>query len=684
MYAVSCASGTSMMLTISSDLNVPSEMDSINIKIVEEGREVFNDTYSPGTGEEMTLLIDPGRDEEYSVTIKVSGEKDGQVVAAGEAMASFRRNRTVNVEVRLSRSGSKSNNYGDGGFNDGGPDSGEPDAGDGGFICSSDCSISDLPKCDALGRRNVCNDADGKGCYMWKQQEDCGKYSSCVDGECLCAVNHLDCNKVKSDGCESAVLDDRNNCGSCGNECDPSGMNVSAAFCYSGKCDYSTCLQGYLDADNDRTNGCDTWDYFPKIYSGVEASGMSMSIGNNGGLFISAATRKWGAGDSDLFLMNLFADGRIEWQKAMGGMGFDVQSDATLLADGTYGVLGITNTLGSTTSGNNLLALKVNSSGTVKWQNVIGGINGEYSGKITGDKDGGYYIAAVTDSLESINELLMIKLDSEGGVLWQKGYKGMKVEPPSSIITSKSGDLLVISGKYLEENIISGLILKTDGEGMVKASKEFVEGNGGSFKPVKILEMDDGGYMLAGIYTNNENLQDIFLAKLNENFDIECQNGIGGNRADVVISALHSGEGMVISGYTESAGAGKRDMLLAKIMPDCSIIWQKTYGGIENDEAWSMIAQADSNILFGGLTGSFGSEPGMEDIILMAVDENGLILGTCPSGLGVDSNLEVSTSMIYSTQLPLSGSSVSLPVIKVVAGEMISGVSAANVCAAPK
>ena len=684
LFAVSCASGTSMMLSISSDLEVPSEMDSIQIKIDEDGREVFDETYTPGVGAEMTLLIDPGRDEEYSVTIRVRGVKDGIDVAAGETVASFQRNRTVNVEVRLSRSGLKSNDFTDGGFNDGGSDAGATDAGDGGFSCISDCGLLDLPRCDAQGRRIVCADQDGKGCYAWKPPEACGNNSTCVEGECRCAANYLDCNEIKSDGCESAVMVDRENCGTCGKDCDPFEMNVSAGFCYTGLCDYSTCSRGYLDKDGDRSNGCEKWDYFPKLYGGVESSGMSMSIGNGGGIFISATTRKWGAGDSDLLLLSLFPDGDIEWQKSIGSVGFEIQSDVTRLADGAYGVLGITNSLGSTTSGNNLLALKITSAGTVKWQRVIGGTNGEYSGKITGAPDGGYYIAAVTDSLANSGELLIVRLGSEGDVLWQKSYEGLKMEPPSGIFTAHSGDLMVVSGKYSEENEINGLILKIDGEGEVKAAKEFLNGNGGSFKPVAILDADNGGYMLAGIFMSPEKLQDILVARLNENFDVECQNGIGGERADVVISARRAGGGMVISGYTESAGAGKRDMLIAMIMPDCSVNWQKTYGGTENDEAMALVENEDDNFLVGGLTESFGSEPGAADIILMAVDENGLIQGSCPSGFGVYSNLGVSGSTIYSSQLLLSDSDVSLQVIPVVAGEKTSGVSTANVCTAPK
>jgi hypothetical protein len=56
----------------------------------------------------------------------------------------------------------------------------------------------------------------------------------CGESECgklKCVENYADCNKdMAADGCEVSLLDDAQNCGSCGNKC-PAGK-----FCSDGKC----------------------------------------------------------------------------------------------------------------------------------------------------------------------------------------------------------------------------------------------------------------------------------------------------------------------------------------------------------------------------------------------------------------------------------------------------------------
>jgi len=69
---------------------------------------------------------------------------------------------------------------------------------------------------------------------------------------------------------------DPDNCGVCGLEC--SGDQVVAALCEAGECLVGQCAPGWLDADNDFANGCETAIAEPPPESGADASGSGDSM----------------------------------------------------------------------------------------------------------------------------------------------------------------------------------------------------------------------------------------------------------------------------------------------------------------------------------------------------------------------------------------------------------------------
>lgn len=82
---------------------------------------------------------------------------------------------------------------------------------------------------------------------------------ACVSGDCTvasCDPGFADCDGVVDNGCEAELGTDKNNCNGCGLSCG-SPINGTAS-CVGGKCELASCAAGFDSCDGDITNGCET------------------------------------------------------------------------------------------------------------------------------------------------------------------------------------------------------------------------------------------------------------------------------------------------------------------------------------------------------------------------------------------------------------------------------------------
>ncbi len=115
-------------------------------------------------------------------------------------------------------------------------------------VCnSSDQCLSGWANCDQDADNgcevDITSDASncggcGNECMFDNATATC-ENSSCQMGECLSGF--ADCNGSDTDGCESAIAYDVNNCGSCGNQCDL--PHVGGQHCSGGICQIGDCTQ---------------------------------------------------------------------------------------------------------------------------------------------------------------------------------------------------------------------------------------------------------------------------------------------------------------------------------------------------------------------------------------------------------------------------------------------------------
>ena len=228
--------------------------------------------------------------------------------------------------------------------------------------------------------------------------------------------------------------------------------------------------------------------------------------------------------------------------------------------------------------------------------------------------DGGYIVAGIAMDTVSL-KILVIKLDSSGNLLWEKTYGGSNAKSASSIQQTIDGGYIITT--------LEGDILKVDSFGNV------IWQNAYNFQQATIQETTDGEYIVAGtIVELFGNGSDIAVTKLDSNGAVIWQKTYGGSGDEgeeysqfaVPIMQTTDG-GYIFTTLTDSFGAGQGDAWVVKLDSEGTIIWQKTYGGLAADTAFSIQEALSGGYIVAGTTYSFGA--GEDDAWILKLDGNG-------------------------------------------------------------
>jgi len=336
----------------------------------------------------------------------------------------------------------------------------------------------------------------------------------------------------------------------------------------------------------------------------------------DGGYIVAGDTYSFGNG-GDVYILKLKSDGSLDWYETYGGSDNDYAYSIQQTTDGGYIVAGYTDSYGA--GYYDAYILKLQSDGSLDWYKTYGGSDYDYAYSIQQTTDGGYIVAGETYSFGTSGDAYILKLKSDGSLDWQKTYGGGNYDYAYSIQQTTDGGYIVAGETYSFGNSGDAYILKLQSDGSLDWQKTY-GGSGGDFA-YSIQQTTDGGYIVAGCRYSFGAGGDVYILKLKSDGSLDWEKTYGGSNYDYANSIQQKTDGgYIVAGETYSFGAGG-DAYILKLKSDGSLDWYKTYGGSNDDAAYSIQQTTDGGYIVAGETRSFGA--GGEDVYILKLDKDG-------------------------------------------------------------
>jgi hypothetical protein len=179
-------------------------------------------------------------------------------------------------------------------------------------------------------------------------------------------------------------------------------------------------------------------------------------------------------------------------------------------------------------------------------------------------------------------------------------------------------------------------------------------GGGSADIGYSISQAGTNGFIIAG-YTSSfgSGQQDMYVIRINNNGDTLWTRAFGGAGMDGAHCAVTTADnGYIIAGYTESFGAGGKDIYLVKVDANGNPQWTKTYGGTLQDVAYKILTLSDGYIIVGYKNGPSGWTKG--DLWLLKTNLSGDTLWTKTYG-GIGEDYGISIRQTYDNGFVISG-----------------------------
>jgi hypothetical protein len=215
----------------------------------------------------------------------------------------------------------------------------------------------------------------------------------------------------------------------------------------------------------------------------------------DGGFIAAGSTTVKSAGQYDGWLLRLDKDGRLVWQKTVGGAEEDALFSVAALPDG--GAIAV----GAHGADGQGWVLRLDAKGETVWEKRYGGTGYDVFNAIARHDKGGFVAVGTTRSKGPAGGAAWVmRLDEKGEPAWERLLTPVRAATANSVLTLADGGLLVAGGSIVEPGLGNATekawLARLGPDGAVLWTKVFdAAGDENLFSAVAL---PDGGFAVAG------------------------------------------------------------------------------------------------------------------------------------------------------------------------------------------
>lgn len=289
-------------------------------------------------------------------------------------------------------------------------------------------------------------------------------------------------------------------------------------------------------------------------------------------------------GSEDFWVIKTDSLGEIEWDRTYGGDSLDILFTLKPLPEGGY-LIGGNSSSGisgeksdSCRGGLDWWIIRTDDQGEILWDITLGGNDNDRLNAIELADDGGFYLAGGARSdisgdislpLVGVRDFFFAKIDADGELIWQRRYGGTNEDEINCFQKTLDGGFILgggtrsgISGDKTSpaRGFVDFWVLKTDADGNIEWDRTF--GTQGLENLYSLRQNSVGYYLLGGFSPSDPE------------FD-----------------------------KTEPSRGGY-DFWMIYLDPQGNKLWDKTFGGPDNDVLTSLIQNEDGSYILAGHSSS--------------------------------------------------------------------------------
>ncbi len=318
------------------------------------------------------------------------------------------------------------------------------------------------------------------------------------------------------------------------------------------------------------------------------------------------------------------------WIEAIGGIDTEKMNYAPsiIVTDDGYIAIGYSDAFGNGTL--DFFIVKLDKYGGYLGSRVICGPWKEEAYTIEQTIDGGYFITGFTEQSHQYPQtadIIVIKLYSDLTLEWAKriGTVPGSREASNSGRCTYDGGYIITSGTFLDSTASGNdvLIVKLNANGELVWAKTI--GSSENEHGEGIERTPDSGYVIVGLTSAGAGPTDVLVIKIDQNGNLEWARIVGGAGLECSnwdgIRQTQNG-GYVIGGKTTSFGAGDENYFLVKLQSNANLDWCRVIGESRDDACWTITPTSDGGYIAGGRFQDPDHPYDPSDVLLVRLDNN--------------------------------------------------------------